>query len=131
VQQIYVGRDINLDPFAPQVMHSLGEKRGTNSKSKISTKQLAKMRPYMNTVYRQLYGVSAFLSSSHFFFCPIPTDLCEKMNHAGENFHIFFPQCQGCAHSKILLLIYPTFLRLVITSCNLMNIDTMYGDNHW
>ncbi|KAK9897498.1 phospholipase D/nuclease [Cystobasidium minutum MCA 4210] len=101
---MYVGRDINLDPYAPQVMKALNEKRGTNSKSKISSKQLDKLRAPMNDVYRQIYG---------------------------ENFHPFFPRCQGCAHSKILLLIYPTYLRLVITSCNLMNIDLCEGDNHW
>lgn len=56
IYKMYVGRDINLDPYAPQVMKALNEKRGTNSKSKISSKQLDKLRAPMNDVYRQIYG---------------------------------------------------------------------------
>lgn len=60
-----MGRDINLDPFAPQVMRSLGETKGTNSKSKISGRQLDKLQPYMNQVYRQIYGRSAVYKPYH------------------------------------------------------------------
>ncbi|KAJ7605793.1 tyrosyl-DNA phosphodiesterase-domain-containing protein [Roridomyces roridus] len=50
----------------------------------------------------------------------------------GENFHAFHPyMSSGCAHSKILILVYPGFMRLVITSANLLNSDTEYGDNHY
>ena len=53
------------------------------------------------------------------------------MQHGG-NFHAFYPgHCQGCAHSKLMVLIYPTFARLVITSSNLINLDMVHSDNHW
>ncbi|KAK7007642.1 phospholipase D/nuclease [Favolaschia claudopus] len=50
----------------------------------------------------------------------------------GENFHAFYPRMQsGCAHTKWMLLVYPEFLRVVITSANLMQSDTVFGDNVW
>lgn len=49
----------------------------------------------------------------------------------GGNLNTFYARASGCSHSKILLLVYPTFLRIVITSCNMMDIDTEIGDNHW
>jgi tyrosyl-DNA phosphodiesterase-1 len=49
----------------------------------------------------------------------------------GKNFHAFYALSPGSSHSKILLLVYPDFLRIVITSCNMMDIDTLLGDNHW
>ncbi|KAJ7831482.1 hypothetical protein B0H13DRAFT_2431596 [Mycena leptocephala] len=49
-----------------------------------------------------------------------------------NNFHAFYPKLNsGCAHSKIMLLVYPDFMRVVIASANLMQCDTVYGDNHW
>ncbi|KAJ7432396.1 tyrosyl-DNA phosphodiesterase-domain-containing protein [Mycena latifolia] len=50
----------------------------------------------------------------------------------GRNFRAFYPHMsRGCAHSKLMILIYPEFLRLVITSANLMELDVVHGDNHW
>jgi len=49
----------------------------------------------------------------------------------GKNYHAFYAWSPGSSHSKILVLVYPDFLRLVITSCNMMDIDTFLGDNHW
>ncbi|KAJ7870435.1 tyrosyl-DNA phosphodiesterase-domain-containing protein [Mycena leptocephala] len=51
----------------------------------------------------------------------------------GENFHAFYAPYMGsgCAHSKIMVLIYPDFLRVVITSANLMQMDVVDGDNMW
>lgn len=49
----------------------------------------------------------------------------------GQNLQTFYAWGPGSSHSKILLLVYPTFLRIVITSCNMMNSDTELGDNHW
>ncbi|TVY86325.1 Tyrosyl-DNA phosphodiesterase, partial [Lachnellula willkommii] len=49
----------------------------------------------------------------------------------GKNYHAFYAWSSASSHSKILVLVYPGFLRIVITSCNMMNIDTMLGDNHW
>lgn len=51
--------------------------------------------------------------------------------HYGQNYHAFYAWARGSSHSKILLLVYPEFLRVVITSCNMMDIDTVLGDNHW
>ena len=55
--------------------------------------------------------------------------LNRKIN--GQNFHSFYALASGSSHSKILALVYPDFLRIVITSCNMMDIDTLRGDNHW
>ncbi len=52
-------------------------------------------------------------------------------NRYGKNYHAFYAWSSGSSHSKILILVYPEFLRLVITSCNMMDIDTVLGDNHW
>jgi tyrosyl-DNA phosphodiesterase-1 len=49
----------------------------------------------------------------------------------GKNYQAFYAWSPGSSHSKILALVYPDFLRLVITSCNMMDIDTVLGDNHW
>lgn len=49
----------------------------------------------------------------------------------GKNLHAFYAWSPGSSHPKILLLVYPDFLRIVITSCNMMDTDTVLGDNHW
>lgn len=49
----------------------------------------------------------------------------------GKNCHAFCAWSSGSSHSKILALVYPTFLRIVITSCNMMDVDTEINDNHW
>lgn len=49
----------------------------------------------------------------------------------GKNYHAFYAWSSGSSHSKVLALVYPTFLRIVITSCNMMDIDTVDGDNQW
>ncbi|KAK8129063.1 ubiquitin interaction domain-containing protein [Apiospora sp. TS-2023a] len=56
-------------------------------------------------------------------------DALHKTTH--QNLHSFYAWAPGSAHSKLMLLVYPTFLRVVITSCNMMDIDTILGDNHW
>ncbi|KUJ14080.1 phospholipase D/nuclease [Mollisia scopiformis] len=62
----------------------------------------------------------------------IQSDLSQlSKNVYGNNYHAFYRLSPGSSHSKILVLVYPDFLRLVITSCNMMNIDTVGGDNHW
>ena len=73
-------------------------------KGKISAKNLDPCRPILRSIYKQKYG---------------------------QNYHAFHPYCPGSAHSKIMCLVYPTFLRIVITSCNFMDCDTVLGDNHW
>jgi tyrosyl-DNA phosphodiesterase-1 len=48
----------------------------------------------------------------------------------GPNFNAVYPYMSGgCSHSKILLLRYPDFLRVVITTANLMALDIELGDN--
>ncbi|KAF7366991.1 Phospholipase D/nuclease [Mycena sanguinolenta] len=51
----------------------------------------------------------------------------------GSNFNAFYPpeMKSGCAHSKLMVLVYPDFLRVVITSANLMQTDVVLGDNTW
>ncbi|KAF7367011.1 Phospholipase D/nuclease [Mycena sanguinolenta] len=46
----------------------------------------------------------------------------------GSNFHAFYPEMKsGCAHTKLMILVYPDFLRVVIT----MQTDVVRGDNIW
>lgn len=45
----------------------------------------------------------------------------------GSNYRPFYPWCNGSAHTKLLALVYPNFLRIVVTSCNMMDIDTVLG----
>ncbi|KAJ2971650.1 hypothetical protein NUW58_g9357 [Xylaria curta] len=98
---IYIGRDPNFD--APAV-HTAGTIAGVNFQAKVSRKQLDILRPVLQQLHSQRYG---------------------------QNLHTFYAWGPGSCHSKILLLLYPTFLRIVITSCNMMDIDTELGDNQW
>lgn len=77
---------------------------GININGKITKKQLQDLAPRLKQINYKQYG---------------------------KNFHSFYAWSSGSSHSKILALVYPDFLRIVITSCNLMKIDTELGDNHW
>ncbi|KAL1882211.1 hypothetical protein Daus18300_000697 [Diaporthe australafricana] len=79
-------------------------KSGNTFREKISKKQLQEIRPMLEQLHRRAYG---------------------------SNYHAFYAWSSGSSHSKILALVYPGFLRIVITSCNMMDIDTELGDNHW
>lgn len=56
-----------------------------------------------------------------------------KLHHEqyGRNCHAFYAWCPGVSHSKVMALVYPTFLRVVITSSNMTDVDTDLNDNHW
>lgn len=77
---------------------------GVAPREKISKKQLQDLRPQLEQLHRHEYGA---------------------------NYQAFYAWSSGSSHSKILALVYPGFLRIVITSCNMMDIDTKLGDNHW
>lgn len=48
----------------------------------------------------------------------------------GTNFKALYPHMMaGCSHSKVLVLEYASFLRIVVTSANFMDCDTEMGDN--
>lgn len=79
-------------------------KGGVALRDKISKAQLQGIRPQLEQLHRLEYGA---------------------------NYHAFYAWSSGSSHSKILALVYPGFLRIVITSCNMMDIDTELGDNHW
>lgn len=49
----------------------------------------------------------------------------------GNNYNAFYGWCGGSSHTKLMLLVYKGFMRIVITSCNMMDLDTRHGDNHW
>ncbi|KAI0516949.1 tyrosyl-DNA phosphodiesterase I [Xylaria bambusicola] len=98
---IYIGRDPNLDVPTGQEASMLA---GVNFQEKVSRKQLDSIRPALQQLHSRRYG---------------------------QNIHTFYAWGAGSCHSKVLLLVYPTFLRIVITSCNMMTIDTELGDNHW
>ncbi|KAI8948632.1 tyrosyl-DNA phosphodiesterase I [Xylaria longipes] len=98
---IYIGRDPNFDVSTVRTASTLA---GVKFQEKISRKQLDSLQPILQQLHSQRYG---------------------------QNIHTFYAWGPGSCHSKILLLVYPAFLRIVITSCNMMYIDTELGDNHW
>ncbi|KAJ7605912.1 tyrosyl-DNA phosphodiesterase-domain-containing protein [Roridomyces roridus] len=50
----------------------------------------------------------------------------------GENCIRFYTKKKGgCIHTKMMILVYPDFMRLMITSANLISSDLVYGDNHF
>ncbi|KAI3331033.1 tyrosyl-DNA phosphodiesterase I [Ustulina deusta] len=98
---IYIGRDPNLDSSTVQTASVLA---GIKVRERMSRKQLDSLRPTLQQLHSQKYG---------------------------QNLQTFYAWGSGSCHSKILLLVYPTFLRIVITSCNMMSIDTELGDNQW
>lgn len=79
---------------------------GLKRAGKVTKAQMHSIRPTMASAYAQMHG---------------------------RNYNAFYPKgaCGGCAHSKIMVLIYPTFARLVITSCNMIALDFEHSDNHW
>lgn len=79
-------------------------KAGMPVGAKVPKKQLQDLRPQLEELHRIEYGL---------------------------NYHAFYAWSPGSSHSKILALLYPEFLRIAITSCNLMDVDTKLGDNHW
>ncbi|KAH7346799.1 tyrosyl-DNA phosphodiesterase-domain-containing protein [Rhexocercosporidium sp. MPI-PUGE-AT-0058] len=103
---IYVGRDVNMDPMTPEACRQAGVSFiGQSGKAdKIAKKTMPIIEPKLRDMYSTRLGI---------------------------NYHAFYAWSSGSSHSKILVLVYPKFLRLVITSCNMMNIDTVLGDNHW
>ncbi|KAI0471415.1 tyrosyl-DNA phosphodiesterase I [Xylaria cf. heliscus] len=98
---IYIGRDPNFDASNIQMASILA---GFKYQEKISRKQLDPLRPILQQLHSKRYG---------------------------QNIHTFYAWASGSCHSKILLLVYPTFLRIAITSCNMIDMDTELGDNHW
>ncbi|GAA6030559.1 hypothetical protein JCM8097_006206 [Rhodosporidiobolus ruineniae] len=56
-------------------------------------------------------------------------ELWQRM--VGSNYRAIYPYASGCVHSKVMVVRYPGFLLVVITSSNTMRIDMELGDNHW
>lgn len=77
---------------------------GVAIKEKVSKAQLGQISPILRELHYERYG---------------------------KNCHAFYAWATGSSHSKVLVLVYPTFLRVVITSCNMMDADTEINDNHW
>ncbi|KAI1333312.1 tyrosyl-DNA phosphodiesterase-domain-containing protein [Xylariaceae sp. FL0255] len=100
---IYIGRDPNMDSMVELARRRAGVPGALNGK--VSRKELDSIRDHLQELHSQEYGK--------------------------KNLHTFYAFCPGSAHSKILLLVYPSFIRIVITSCNMMEIDTSLGDNHF
>ncbi|KAJ7586114.1 tyrosyl-DNA phosphodiesterase-domain-containing protein [Mycena floridula] len=99
---VYVGRDVNLDSYLPKALTLAGLTKDSGCLNKT---QLAAVIPHLVKLYRDEYG---------------------------QNFTPVYPWSgSGCAHSSVLLLVYETFARVVITTANLMKVDTVLGDNHW
>ncbi|KAK8033925.1 tyrosyl-DNA phosphodiesterase-domain-containing protein [Apiospora marii] len=103
VTQIYIGRDANNDPL---LQAAAARARLPLAEGKLTKKTLDVLRHHLEALHQAAH--------------PERRDL-----------RPFYAWAPGSAHSKLLLLVYPTFLRVVITSCNLMDIDTVFGDNHW
>ena len=100
--QIYVGRDAN--PNMDATLNAACGEAGVAVRGKLTGKQLEVVGPVAARQYKKLFG---------------------------ENLHAFYARSAGSSHSKVLALVYPDFLRIVITSCNLMDMDTELADNHW
>ncbi|KAI0409206.1 tyrosyl-DNA phosphodiesterase I [Xylaria palmicola] len=98
---LYIGRDPNLDFPTAESATIIA---GVKFQEKMSRKQLDSLRPALQQLHSQRYG---------------------------QNLQTFYAWSPGSSHSKILLLVYPNFLRIIITSCNMMYVDTELGDNHW
>lgn len=60
-----------------------------------------------------------------------PALAAEYRSQYGKNYRAFYAKASGCAHSKVMALEYPGFLRIVVTSANMMDLDTVLGDNSW
>jgi len=90
--------------FVDPMVQEACHQAGISFKDKLTNKQLQSIGSNLRQLYSTLYG---------------------------KNYHAFYAWSPGSSHSKILLLVYPDFLRLVVTSCNMMDIDTALGDNHW
>ncbi|KAG4432251.1 hypothetical protein IFR05_012257 [Cadophora sp. M221] len=102
---VYIGRDVNMDPMTSEACRQAGVPFVQGGKAdKIAKKTMPIIEPKLRELYSKRLGI---------------------------NYHAFYAWSSGSSHSKILTLVYPDFLRLVITSCNMMNIDTVLGDNHW
>ncbi|KAH6646906.1 tyrosyl-DNA phosphodiesterase-domain-containing protein [Truncatella angustata] len=95
---------VGRDPNMDQMVPIACEQAGITIKGKLTRKQLETVSASLDQLHKKQYG---------------------------KNYHTFYAWSSGSSHSKILVLLYPEFLRLVITSCNLMDIDTVEGDNHW
>lgn len=80
--------------------------------------RLASIPPTGKLNKKQLQTVAPYLQRLH-------------AEQTGKNIHTFYAHSPGSSHTKMMMLVYPNFLRLVITSCNMMDFDTELGDNHW
>lgn len=87
-----------------ELVEEAASRGGIPINSKLSKAQLGKVSPILQQLHYERYG---------------------------KNYHAFYAWAAGSSHSKILALVYPTFLRIVITSCNMMDVDTEVNDNHW
>lgn len=100
--QIYVGRDSN--PNMDEIVSEAALRAGITTGDKLTKKQLEIIRSALRQLCYERYG---------------------------KNCHAFYAWGSGSCHSKILALVYPDFLRVIITSCNMMDVDTELNDNHW
>lgn len=87
-----------------EMVPQAADRSGITIGEKLTKKQLESIRPALRQICHEQYG---------------------------KNCHAFYAWGSGSCHSKILLLVYPDFLRVVITSCNMMDVDTELNDNHW
>ncbi|CAN8101313.1 unnamed protein product [Discula destructiva] len=99
---IYIGRDSN--PNMDEVVGEAAARAGIDFGERLTKKQFESLVPALRQLCHERYG---------------------------KNCHDFYAWSSGSCHSKILVLVYPTFLRVVITSCNMMDVDTELNDNHW
>ncbi|CZT07545.1 uncharacterized protein RAG0_12942 [Rhynchosporium agropyri] len=104
--QIYIGRDVNMDPMTQEACRQAGVPllMQDGKPGKVAKKIMKIIEPKLREIYTK---------------------------RLGKNYNAFYAWSSGSSQSKILVLVDPEFLRLVITSCNMMNIDTVLGDNHW
>lgn len=68
-------------------------------------RKLAKLAPGEKITLKQVHRVGASASEAY-------------VDSYGRNFNTFYAWCPGSSHSKVMALVYPKFLRIVISkSC--------------
>ncbi|KAJ6545333.1 tyrosyl-DNA phosphodiesterase-domain-containing protein [Mycena capillaripes] len=87
---------------------------------------------FMDAVGKQFAGLKKKRPKSADFERVVECTQAGYREEYGNNFHAIYPPMHnGCAHTKMMVLVYPDFLRVVITSANLMELDVVLGDNVW
>lgn len=101
---LYIGRDLSMDPVPRLLAQRLNIPFETSSPRPLPTEQFELLAQASQQGYSEIYG---------------------------PNFRAVYPEKkrQGAAHSKLGVIVYDGWLRVFITSANLMALDMEDVDN--